>query len=54
MSSASYWHKFNKPVIEEFRANGGELKSRKWPVILLTTTGAKTGQEARHAAQLQP
>ena len=45
MSSASYWHKLNKRVIDEFRANGGEVKSRKWPVILLTTTGAKTGKK---------
>ena len=45
MSSASHWHKTNKGVIEEFRANGGELKSRKWPVILLTTTGAKSGRK---------
>jgi deazaflavin-dependent oxidoreductase (nitroreductase family) len=45
LSSASYWHKTNKVVIEEFRANKGELKSRKWPVILLTTTGARSGRK---------
>ena len=45
MSDASYWHRLNKRVIEEFRANNGELKSRKWPVILLTTTGARTGRK---------
>jgi deazaflavin-dependent oxidoreductase (nitroreductase family) len=44
-SDASYWHRTNKRVIDEFRANDGELKSRKWPVILLTTTGAKTGRK---------
>ena len=37
------WNKRNKPVIEEFRANDGRVKG--WaPLILLTTTGAKTGQ----------
>ena len=44
MSSASDWRRTNKPVIEEFRANKGRV-SRRWPVILLTTTGAKTGRE---------
>jgi F420H(2)-dependent quinone reductase len=33
------WNERNKGVIEEFRANGGRR-----PLILLTTTGAKTGQ----------
>jgi F420H(2)-dependent quinone reductase len=33
----------NKPVIEEFRAHGGQVQG--WgSLILLTTTGAKTGQ----------
>ena len=37
------WQERNDPVIEEFRANGGKVKG--WaPLILLTTTGAKTGQ----------
>ncbi len=37
------WNERNKGVIEEFRANGGKVKG--WgPLILLTTTGAKTGQ----------
>lgn len=37
------WNKRNKGVIEEFRANGGRVKG--WgPLILLTTTGARTGQ----------
>ncbi len=37
------WNQRNKVVIEEFRANGGRVKG--WaPLILLTTTGAKTGQ----------
>jgi len=33
----------NEPVIAEFRARGGHV-SRRYPVILLTTTGARTGQ----------
>ena len=33
----------NGPVIEEFRANAGKVEDRKFPVLLLTTTGAKTG-----------
>jgi deazaflavin-dependent oxidoreductase (nitroreductase family) len=33
----------NEPVIASFRAKGGET-GRKHPVILLTTTGAKTGK----------
>jgi deazaflavin-dependent oxidoreductase (nitroreductase family) len=45
VSSASYWQRTNKGVIEEFGANKGVLKNRKWPVILLTTTGAKTGRK---------
>ena len=35
----------NGPVIEEFRANGGKVEGRPFPVLLLTTTGAKTGQK---------
>ena len=37
------WQERNEPVIREFRENGGKVKG--WaPLILLTTTGAKTGQ----------
>jgi F420H(2)-dependent quinone reductase len=37
------WNDRNKAVIEEFRAHGGRVKG--WgPLMLLTTTGAKTGQ----------
>ena len=39
----STWEARNKAVIEEFRANGGEVKGGA-SLILLTTTGAKTGQ----------
>jgi deazaflavin-dependent oxidoreductase (nitroreductase family) len=42
--SAASWHELNERVIAEFRANGGVVASRKWPVILLTTTGAMTGR----------
>src|SRR5216684_5849215 len=39
----STWNERNKAVIEEFRANGGRVKG--WaPLMLLTTTGAKTDQ----------
>ena len=38
---------WNAQVVEEFRANEGKLKGRfeGAPVLLLTTTGAKTGQK---------
>jgi F420H(2)-dependent quinone reductase len=37
------WNERNQVVIEEFRANGGQVKG--WgPLILLTTRGAKSGQ----------
>ncbi|HJT57874.1 MAG TPA: nitroreductase/quinone reductase family protein, partial [Ktedonobacteraceae bacterium] len=39
----STWNDRNRVVIEEFRANGGRVKG--WAsLILLTTTGAKTGR----------
>jgi deazaflavin-dependent oxidoreductase (nitroreductase family) len=38
------WNAFNAGVIEQFRANGGQVPGRKYPVILLTTVGAKSGQ----------
>lgn len=34
----------NEPVIAEFRTRGGQV-SRRYPVLLLTTTGAKTGKQ---------
>jgi deazaflavin-dependent oxidoreductase (nitroreductase family) len=37
------WDAFNEGVVEQFRANGGQIPGRKYPLILLTTTGAKTG-----------
>lgn len=37
-------HNFNQGVIEKFRANGGKVQG--WDtLLLLTTTGAKSGQE---------
>src|SRR5450759_2142212 len=37
------WNERNNAVIEEFRTHAGQVKG--WaPLILLTTTGAKTGQ----------
>lgn len=38
---------YNRALIEEFRANGGALSGRlaNSHILLLTTTGAKTGQE---------
>jgi deazaflavin-dependent oxidoreductase (nitroreductase family) len=37
------WNAFNAGVIEQFRANGGQVPGRTYPVILLTTIGAKSG-----------
>jgi deazaflavin-dependent oxidoreductase (nitroreductase family) len=37
------WNEFNKGVVEQFRANGGQIPGRNNPLILLTTTGAKSG-----------
>jgi deazaflavin-dependent oxidoreductase (nitroreductase family) len=34
----------NNPVIESFRANGGRVRRRTLPLILLTTIGAKSGK----------
>jgi deazaflavin-dependent oxidoreductase (nitroreductase family) len=38
MANQPDWNANNRPVIEEFRANGG-----KDGIVLLTTTGAKSG-----------
>lgn len=43
--SAAAWKRMNDPVINEFRANRGVVKRRRWPVLLLTTTGARTGKQ---------
>ena len=44
MSYNRDWDAFNRDVIVEFRANAGQVPGRKHPLILLTTTGAKSGQ----------
>jgi deazaflavin-dependent oxidoreductase (nitroreductase family) len=40
------WIAFNGPVIDEFRANGGQCAGPLAgnPMVLLTTTGARSGQ----------
>jgi deazaflavin-dependent oxidoreductase (nitroreductase family) len=38
------WDEFNRPVLERFRKTG-VLSSGKSPVLLLTTKGARTGEE---------
>ena len=43
MSYNRDWNAFNKDVIEQFRANGGQVPGQQNPLILLTTTGAKSG-----------
>jgi F420H(2)-dependent quinone reductase len=46
--------KLNQSVIEEFRANQGRVGGplEKWPILLLTMTGAKTGPDAGAAGVL--
>lgn len=47
MSSASDVQDWNRSVIEEFRANGGKVGGgfAGAPLLLLHTTGARTGKE---------
>ena len=44
MTTPTEWQRMNDPVIAEFRAQGGTVMGRRWPVLLLTTIGAKSGQ----------
>ena len=46
MTSPADRKAFNAALIEEFRANGGKVGGRfeGRPVVLLTTTGAKSGR----------
>jgi deazaflavin-dependent oxidoreductase (nitroreductase family) len=37
---------YNQGVISEFRANHGVVRQPPFPILLLTTTGAKTGRPA--------
>ena len=41
---AARWRAMNEPLIEQFRAARGRLE-RKNPVLLLTTTGSKSGRK---------
>ena len=38
------WQQLNDPVIAEFRANNGIAPSHPAPVLLVTTTGVRSGQ----------
>ena len=41
----AYWQALNNPVVDEFRANEGKVNGFNGAdVLLLTTTGAKSGQ----------
>ncbi len=46
MKQAEEWREMNAPVIAEYRATGGHVTGRFGgrPLLLLTTTGAKSGQ----------
>jgi len=37
---------YNQGVISEFRANRGVVSQPPFPILLLTTTGARTGRQA--------
>lgn len=41
--TADYWKAMIRPDIASFRANGGAVAGRRWPLLLLTTTGARSG-----------
>jgi deazaflavin-dependent oxidoreductase (nitroreductase family) len=36
---------YNRGVISEFRANHGKVSQPPFPILLLTTTGARTGRQ---------
>lgn len=36
---------YNQGIIGEFRANGGKVNQPPFPILLLTTTGARTGRQ---------
>ena len=42
--TADYWKAMIRRDIASFRANGGAVAGRRWPLLLLTTTGARSGQ----------
>jgi deazaflavin-dependent oxidoreductase (nitroreductase family) len=39
------WGTINRPVIEKFRKDGRRTPAQTTPLLLLTTTGARTGKE---------
>jgi deazaflavin-dependent oxidoreductase (nitroreductase family) len=41
---ATDMHDHNRKVIEEFRANAGKVGGQDRPLLLLTTTGARSGK----------
>ena len=47
MSDTADAHEFNRKIIEEFRANDGKVGGpfHGAPMVIITTTGAKTGQQ---------
>ena len=47
---------WNDKIIEEFRANGGKVGGQfdGAPILLLHTTGAKTGQQRVHPMMYRP
>lgn len=47
MTDETNWNEFNDNLIAEFRANGGTVTGpfADAPLVLITTTGAKTGRE---------
>ena len=46
MSNTNERHRFNQALIDEYRANGGQVTGAfaNRPLLLLTTTGARSGQ----------
>jgi deazaflavin-dependent oxidoreductase (nitroreductase family) len=47
MTEIQDWNEWDRQIIEEFRAKGGNVGGQFTgvPVLLLTTTGAKSGQQ---------
>lgn len=47
MAEIPDWQAWDRQVIEEFRANGGQMSGQfaGVPLLVLTTTGAKSGQQ---------
>ncbi len=56
MTSDSEQNNFNQQVIQEFRANGGKVGGpfEGAPMLLLHTTGARSGQERVNPLMYQP